>query len=91
MDYVETELYQDPTYAVPVTCVSREQLLRFSAENQVGRISSASAIPCSCEQPTISILPRRLCTSMTLLANRASCTCSKLLATANGCMTTVRP
>ena len=39
LDYVETELYKDPTYGFPVTCYSCEQLLRFSVEHLVGRIA----------------------------------------------------
>lgn len=38
-DYVQTELYKDSAFGVPVTCHASEQLLRFSVEHLVGRIA----------------------------------------------------
>jgi hypothetical protein len=39
LDYVETELYKDSGFGFPITCHASEQLLRFSVEHLVGRIS----------------------------------------------------
>jgi uncharacterized protein len=39
LDYVETELYKDSAFGLPVTCHASEHLLRFSVEHLVGRIA----------------------------------------------------